>query len=52
MPVTPEIVGVLLDADSVPPHEVVQGAQAFAYFYKLPEMIETLRKVRMPKGQE
>ena len=42
------IVSVLLEAPVVPARDVVQGAQAFAYFYGLPEMIETLRKGRPP----
>ncbi len=46
------MVGALLDATPAPPREVVQGAQAFAYFYGLPEIIETLHRGRLPKGEE
>lgn len=41
------IVGLLLETTPVPAREIVQGAQAFAYFYGLPEMNEALRNGRM-----
>ena len=41
------IAGALLDTRPLPPKEAVQGAQAFAYFYGLPELIEALRQGRV-----
>jgi len=41
------IAGALLDSPQVPPREVVQGAQIFAYFYGLPELNEALRQGRV-----
>ena len=40
------IAGALLDTQPLPPREAVQGAQSFAYFYGLPELIEALRQGR------
>lgn len=40
------IAGALHDAQSVPPREAVLGAQAFAGFYQLPELVEALHKGR------
>ncbi len=40
------IAGTMLDADPLPPREVVQGALAFARFYNLPELPETLKQGR------
>jgi class 3 adenylate cyclase len=37
------ITSILLDAPARPPREVIQGAEAFAYLYGLPEVNETLR---------
>lgn len=39
-------VGALHDAQPLPPREAVIGAQAFAGFYQLPELLEALRKAR------
>ncbi|MBL9214287.1 MAG: adenylate/guanylate cyclase domain-containing protein [Opitutaceae bacterium] len=45
------VAGTLLDAPRLPPREVVQGAQAFAYLYGVPELIEALRQgPRRPTG--
>ena len=44
------IAGVLLDARPVPPREIVQGAQTFAFFYGLPELNEALRRGRVRRG--
>jgi class 3 adenylate cyclase len=44
--------GVLLDARPVPPREAVQGAQAFAFLYGLPELGEALRKGPGPRGSK
>ena len=41
------IAGALLDTRPAPPREAVQGAQAFAYFYGLPELTEALRQGRV-----
>jgi hypothetical protein len=38
------IVGALLDATTPPSAEVLRGAEAYAYFHRLPEMIDALRK--------
>jgi hypothetical protein len=46
------VVGALLGAETLPPREVVQGAQVFAYFYNLPEMNETLRRGRVAREQQ
>lgn len=43
------IAGAMLDARPVPPREIVQGALAFAYFYGLPELTETLHQGRLPR---
>ncbi len=40
------IAGTMLDADNLPPREVVQGALAFANLYNLPELPETLKQGR------
>ena len=40
------IAGALHDAQSIPPREAVLGAQAFAGFYQLPELVEALHKGR------
>jgi len=40
------IAGALYDAQPSPPREAVLGAQAFAGFYQLPELMEALRKAR------
>ncbi len=40
------IVGALHDTLPYPPREAVLGAQAFAGFYQLPELMEALRKAR------
>jgi class 3 adenylate cyclase len=40
------IAGALQGAQPAPPREAVQGAQAFAGFYQLPELVEALRKAR------
>jgi class 3 adenylate cyclase len=40
------IAGALHDAQPVPPREAVLGAQAFASFYQLPELMEALHKGR------
>ena len=45
------IAGALLDARPVPSREVVQGAQAFAWFYGLPELIEALQKGHLRRTQ-
>jgi class 3 adenylate cyclase len=37
-------VSALLDSPAPPPHEVEQGADAFAYFYGLPEVAEALNR--------
>jgi hypothetical protein len=38
------VVGVLLDAPSLPPREMLQGAEIFAQVYGLPEMESALRQ--------
>ncbi len=38
------IAGAILDSRPVPAREVVQGAQAFAWFYGLPELTDALRQ--------
>jgi class 3 adenylate cyclase len=40
------IVGAMREAQPIPPREAVLGAQAFANFYGLPELMETLRSGR------
>ncbi|SDR95902.1 adenylate/guanylate cyclase domain-containing protein [Opitutus sp. GAS368] len=40
------IAGALHDAQPFPPRDAVLGAQAFAGFYQLPELLEALRKAR------
>ena len=40
------IAGAMQDAQPLPPREAVLGAQAFASFYNLPELMEALRKGR------
>lgn len=40
--------GALLEAQPVPPREVVQGAQAFAWFYGLPELNAALNRAARP----
>ena len=45
------IAGALLDARPVPSRETVQGAQAFAWFYGLPELIEALQKGPLRRTQ-
>ena len=37
------VVGVMLDAPSLPPREIVQGVEIFASLYNLPEMESALR---------
>jgi len=37
------VVGVMLDAPTVPPREIVQAAESFSLFYNLPEMDAALR---------
>ena len=44
------IAGAMHDAQPFPPREAVLGAQAFASFYGLPELMETLHKGR-PKAR-
>ncbi|MBI2498012.1 MAG: adenylate/guanylate cyclase domain-containing protein [Opitutae bacterium] len=46
------IAGAMIDARPVPAREVVQGAQAFAWFYGLPELTEALRTGHLRRGQE
>lgn len=46
------ILGAVLDAPAPLAREIEQGAQAFAYFYGLPEMNEELRKERIRHGQK
>jgi hypothetical protein len=40
------IAGAMQEAQPFPPREAVMGAQAFANFYELPELVEALRKGR------
>lgn len=40
------IAGALHESQPAPPREAVLGAQAFAGFYQLPELMEALRKAR------
>lgn len=44
------IAAALWESATTPPREIVQGAQAFAYFYGLPEMNDALRQGRLPGG--
>ncbi len=45
-PIGAVVVAALHDARTPPPREVVQGVQAFAQFYGLPEVLEALRAGR------
>lgn len=45
-PIGAVLVAALHDARTPPPREVVQGVQAFAQFYGLPEVLEALRTGR------
>jgi class 3 adenylate cyclase len=44
------IAGAVIDARPVPAREVVQGAQAFAWFYGLPELTGALRQGHLRRG--
>ena len=46
------VVGVLLDSPSLPPREIVQGAEIFALLYGLPEMDSALRHASLLRMQE
>lgn len=46
------ITSVLLASPVPPPHEVIQGAEAFAYLYGLPEVNEALRAGRLGGAQK
>jgi hypothetical protein len=46
------IAGTLLDSRPVPSREVVQGAQAFAWFYGLPELTDALRHGHLRREQD
>jgi len=39
------IVSTLSNSPIPPPREVVRGAEAYAYFHRLPDMAEALRKI-------
>jgi class 3 adenylate cyclase len=45
------VAGALLDTRPLPAREVVQGAQAFAWFYGLPELTDALRQGRLRRAQ-
>ena len=45
------IAGAMQDAQPLPPREAVLGAQAFASFYNLPELMDALRKGRAKRTQ-
>ena len=38
------VVSALLDSPAAPPREVARGADAFAYYYGLPEVVEALHR--------
>lgn len=45
------IVGALFHAATVPPREILAGVETFGFFYRLPEMNETLRQGYQPRGK-